>query len=52
LLYYASGNENELTQILKHFWGDKGSPALLEILTPGEENGDILRSYFKSLIRD
>ncbi|WP_291858269.1 2-succinyl-5-enolpyruvyl-6-hydroxy-3-cyclohexene-1-carboxylic-acid synthase [Marinilabilia sp.] len=49
LQYYAAGNENELTQILNHFWNDKGSPALLEVFTPGEENGEILRSYFKTL---
>lgn len=49
LQYYAAGNVNELTQILNHFWSDKGSPALLEIFTPGEENGEILRSYFKTL---
>jgi 2-succinyl-5-enolpyruvyl-6-hydroxy-3-cyclohexene-1-carboxylate synthase len=52
LQYYAAGNENELTQILKHFWDDKGSPGLLEIFTPGEENGEILRSYFKFLRAD
>lgn len=49
LQYYAAGNENELKQILKHFWDDKGSSALLEIFTPGEENGEILRKYFKFL---
>ncbi len=49
LQYYAAGNENELIQILKHFWDDKGSPALLEIFTPPKDNGEILRSYFKFL---
>jgi 2-succinyl-5-enolpyruvyl-6-hydroxy-3-cyclohexene-1-carboxylate synthase len=49
LQYYAAGNDNELMQILGHFWDEKGSPALLEIFTPGEENGEILRNYFKYL---
>jgi|CEGE01.1.fsa_nt_gi 2-succinyl-5-enolpyruvyl-6-hydroxy-3-cyclohexene-1-carboxylate synthase len=49
LQYYAAGNSDELEQILEHFWSDKGEPALLEIFTPGEENGEILRSYFSHL---
>ncbi len=49
LQYYAAGNSNELDQILDHFWNDKGQPALLEIFTPGQQNGEILRSYFSHL---
>lgn len=49
LQYYAAGNSDELQLILQHFWEDKGVPALLEIFTPGDENGEILRSYFRFL---
>jgi 2-succinyl-5-enolpyruvyl-6-hydroxy-3-cyclohexene-1-carboxylate synthase len=49
LQYYAAGNSRELEQILDHFWDVKGSPALLEIFTPGDTNGEILRDYFKYL---
>jgi len=49
LQYYAAGNSDELQLILQHFWDEKGVPALLEIFTPGDENGDVLRSYFRFL---
>ncbi|PWD98161.1 2-succinyl-5-enolpyruvyl-6-hydroxy-3-cyclohexene-1-carboxylic-acid synthase [Marinilabilia rubra] len=49
LQYYAAGNSRELDQILEHFWSEKGEPALLEVFTPGEENGEILRDYFSYL---
>ena len=49
LQYYATGNSRELEQILDHFWDVKGSPALLEIFTPGDTNGQILRDYFRYL---
>lgn len=49
LQYYAAGNSLELNQILDHFWNEKGGPAMLEIFTPGQENGEILRDYFGHL---
>jgi 2-succinyl-5-enolpyruvyl-6-hydroxy-3-cyclohexene-1-carboxylate synthase len=49
LQYYAAGNSEELDKILDHFWNEKGEPALLEIFTPGQENGEILRGYFDHL---
>ncbi len=49
LQYYAAGNSLELEQILDHFWEVQGSPALLEIFTPGDTNGEILRDYFRYL---
>jgi 2-succinyl-5-enolpyruvyl-6-hydroxy-3-cyclohexene-1-carboxylate synthase len=47
--YYTVAGYNELKEILTHFWDDKGGPALLEIFTPPEENGEILRWYFRKL---
>lgn len=49
LQYFAAGNEDELDQILHRFWDEKGAPALLEIFTPTEENGEILKNYFRFL---
>jgi 2-succinyl-5-enolpyruvyl-6-hydroxy-3-cyclohexene-1-carboxylate synthase len=49
LQYFAAGNKDELVEVLRHFWDDQGSPALLEIFTPGRENGEILRDYFRKL---
>ncbi|MFW5753807.1 MAG: 2-succinyl-5-enolpyruvyl-6-hydroxy-3-cyclohexene-1-carboxylic-acid synthase [Marinilabiliaceae bacterium] len=52
LQYFAAGNEDELDQILRHFWDEKGTPALLEIFTPTEDNGEILKAYFRFLGQD
>ncbi len=49
LQYYAAANRSELQQTLDHFWQDKGGPALLEVFTPGQENGEILKTYFRYL---
>ncbi|MGM0377776.1 MAG: 2-succinyl-5-enolpyruvyl-6-hydroxy-3-cyclohexene-1-carboxylic-acid synthase, partial [Bacteroidota bacterium] len=51
LQYFAAGNEDELDQILHRFWDEKGAPVLLEIFTPTEENGEILKDYFRFLGR-
>ncbi len=49
LEYFSARDESELNDVLTHFWGDKGKPAVLEIFTPTEVNGEILKSYFKAL---
>jgi 2-succinyl-5-enolpyruvyl-6-hydroxy-3-cyclohexene-1-carboxylate synthase len=49
LLYFSAHNNQELKQVLDHFWEDKGKPALLEIFTSERENGEILRDYFRQL---
>ncbi|MGQ1891435.1 2-succinyl-5-enolpyruvyl-6-hydroxy-3-cyclohexene-1-carboxylic-acid synthase [Thermophagus sp. OGC60D27] len=49
LQYYKAEDSEQLDEILKHFWDDKERPALLEIFTPGPQNGEILRGYFSRL---
>lgn len=46
--YFRCTAQNELTAILSAFKTHSGS-ALLEIFTPGPDNGVILRNYFASL---
>ncbi len=47
--YLSCHDENELESVFKEFINVNDQPALLEIFTPGDENGQILRDYFKSL---
>ncbi len=49
LEYFCAAEERELNDVLSHFWNDKGKPALLEVFTPTEINGEVLKGYFKAL---
>ncbi|MBN1340661.1 MAG: 2-succinyl-5-enolpyruvyl-6-hydroxy-3-cyclohexene-1-carboxylic-acid synthase [Bacteroidales bacterium] len=46
--YFSAGNMTELSTELKNLY-NTSSPAILEVHTPGETNGEILRNYFKYL---
>jgi len=49
--YYSSSSLNELKTILPDFFGGlhNNRPTILEIFTPNEKNGKILKSYFNYL---
>lgn len=47
--YFKAENEVELHDVFSKFISKMERPALLEIITPGEENGQILRDYFSFL---
>ncbi len=50
LKYYKANNLDELQEVYASFLEDITQPAILEIFTPGEVNGKILRNYFKNFI--
>jgi 2-succinyl-5-enolpyruvyl-6-hydroxy-3-cyclohexene-1-carboxylate synthase len=47
--YFSASSEKELLQVLREFYGEMTSPALLEIFTPPELNAEVLKNYFKEL---
>ena len=47
--YFQAGNELELQEVLPLFWRENQRPAMLAVDTPGLENAEILKGYFKSL---
>ncbi|TLX71995.1 2-succinyl-5-enolpyruvyl-6-hydroxy-3-cyclohexene-1-carboxylic-acid synthase [Labilibacter sediminis] len=52
LKYYTCSSEEELKTEYNEFVKEEEQPALLEVFTPGEKNGKILRNYFKNLQSD
>lgn len=46
--YFSAGDLKELSTELKNLY-NTSAPAILEVHTPGESNGEILRNYFKYL---
>lgn len=51
IAYYRASNLKELEIALGYFFDFRpdGKPAILEVFTPGKENGVILKKYFNSL---
>lgn len=47
--YFTCSKEDEIEEVLTDFFEYKEKAALIEIFTPGEKNGEILRSYFSFL---
>lgn len=48
LAYFTANNPENLESVLKEFYhSDNNSPSILEVFTPREINGDVLKSYFK-----
>ncbi len=47
--YHRAEDEKSLKAVLDDFWQATSNPALLEVFTPTELNGEILRDYFKAL---
>ncbi len=48
--YFKATKLDELQEVYTSFIEDYSQPAILEIFTPGEVNGKILRNYFKNFI--
>lgn len=49
LSYFYAEGEADLAQSLEAFLLHEDKPALIEIKTPGEQNAQVLKDYFKSL---
>ena len=49
LEYLKCSDERGFKSTLTHFFAPASKPILLEIFTPGEENGILLKNYFKFL---
>lgn len=47
--YSVANNMNDLDEKLSNFYTMSSQPKLLEIMTPREENDNILKAYFKNL---
>jgi 2-succinyl-5-enolpyruvyl-6-hydroxy-3-cyclohexene-1-carboxylate synthase len=47
--YNSAKNEDELSNQLSTFYEDSKIPRLLEVFTPRQENGEILKAYFNNL---
>ena len=47
--YFTASNITDIVYSLPEFFNETEKPAILEIFTPGEENANILRDYFKFL---
>jgi 2-succinyl-5-enolpyruvyl-6-hydroxy-3-cyclohexene-1-carboxylate synthase len=50
--YWKATDENSLKQAMEQVYHPDTGAAVLEIRTPGEQNGKILRSYFNNLKQD
>lgn len=48
-MYCSAKNNIELEKELKEFYKVSDAPKILEIFTPSDENGEILKQYFKNL---
>lgn len=51
ILYQSCRDLNSLIEQLNKFFSLKDRPEILEIFTPNEKNGEILKNYFKNLKR-
>ncbi len=47
--YSRANTHKELTEILAEFYTEGDQPKLLEVVTPREENDQVLKAYFKAL---
>ena len=50
LRYYSCSGEDELRTVYNEFLLENEQASILEVFTPGDLNGEILRNYFKSLV--
>ena len=50
LKYFNADNSEKLNSVLNEFYhADNNSPSILEVFTPRELNGNVLKSYFKHI---
>lgn len=47
--YFQAEDELELQEVLPLFWRESQQPAILAVDTPGLENAEILKGYFRNL---
>lgn len=47
--YAMANDEKSLKETLATFWGESQKARILEVFTPADINGDILRGYFEYL---
>ncbi|MDG5799868.1 2-succinyl-5-enolpyruvyl-6-hydroxy-3-cyclohexene-1-carboxylic-acid synthase [Marinilabiliaceae bacterium ANBcel2] len=49
LNYFTCKNEDEFSSKMEQFLSKNDKPSILEVFTPGKENGKLLKKYFKFL---
>lgn len=47
--YASASNEEELNNVLNHFFEEKNKASILEIFTPTQENDKVLKKYFQHI---
>ena len=47
--YFCARDEQELREVLKNFYTDEGTPRILEIFTPREQNDEVLKKYWSEV---